>query len=586
MKRRINLLCLALLAPLTAVAQEPIFTQVVEGTATKIVIDDLSCRAAIDPMIYGQMLEDCNDNVVYGGVVSQEGVINATVHEKLAALQIPVMRWPAGTAIYDYEWRKGVGTPRTAVKEKIWGGYEYYTFGTDEFINWCRKMETEPYINIPMGNNNTYSHSLKDALDWVKYVNDAPDSPMGTMRARNGHEAPYGVKYWCLGNENYLGNTFHASENAITYATTLSAYASAIKRLFPDVSLLAVGHTGDWNMTVCEKCGEYLDFLTLHYYLNAKVDKNVLTDPDKTLFAPEKVEANIRRFAGELKAYNAANGRTLNPIRFSIDEWNCRHSVRDGNNYSFTRKDARRLYDGAAIASMLNVFIRTSPHVGMANYIFPVNGHGLLKTVGGQDAYETVGYHVFDLYRRFMRGHAVGVRVTGPGMKGMNLSDLPLSGDADTALRNVTRDFCFVGCAAALDDEGRLAVALVNRSYDTPQKVTLSASDAIRGYEVVEAWSVSHRDVTAENTTENRDNVTASRIAMTGSTLVLEPCAVTVVVLKNTGQGSGVKRAHVAGDKAAELYSAGGVRVPSCVAQSSGIYILRSGVQTAKVAMK
>ena len=324
MKRRTNLLCLALLAPLTAVAQEPVFTQVVEGTATKIVIDDLSCRAAIDPMIYGQMLEDCNDNVVYGGVVSQEGVINATVHEKLAALQIPVMRWPAGTAIYDYEWRKGVGTPRTAVKEKIWGGYEYYTFGTDEFINWCRKMETEPYINIPMGNNNTYSHSLKDALDWVKYVNDAPDSPMGTMRARNGHEAPYGVKYWCLGNENYLGNTFHASENAITYATTLSAYASAIKRLFPDVSLLAVGHTGDWNMTVCEKCGEYLDFLTLHYYLNAKVDKNVLTDPDKTLFAPEKVEANIRRFAGELKAYNAANGRTLNPIRFSIDEWNRR----------------------------------------------------------------------------------------------------------------------------------------------------------------------------------------------------------------------------------------------------------------------
>ena len=89
-----------------------------------------------------------------------------------------------------------------------------------------------------------------------------------------------------------------------------------------------------------------------------------------------------------------------------------------------------------------------------------------------------------------------------------------------------------------------------------------------------------------ENTTENRDNVTASRIAMTGSTLVLEPCAVTVVVLKNTGQGSGVKRAHVAGDKAAELYSAGGVRVPSCVAQSPGIYILRSGVQTAKVAMK
>lgn len=542
MEKRVGLLYLMSLAVLGSAAQEPVFTPKVEGTSTQILIDNLSSQACIDPMIYGQMLEDCNDNVVYGGVVSKEGVENAAVAKKLSALQIPVMRWPAGTAIYDYEWQKGVGPIRTAVKEKIWGGYEYYTFGTDEFISWCRKMNTEPYINIPMGNNNTFSHSLKDALDWVKYVNDTADSPMGALRARNGHESPYGVKYWCLGNENYLGNVFHSSESAEAYAAMFKDYASAIKRLFPDVRLLGVGHTGSWNKTVVSGCGEYLDFMTLHFYLNAKVDGSVLTEPEKTLFAPEKVEANIRLYARDLEEYNKSMGRTRNPIRFSVDEWNCRHSVRKGNGYSFTRKDARRLYDAAAIASMLNVFIHTSPNVGMANYIFPVNGHGLLKTVGEQDAYETPAYYVFDLYRRFMKGCAVGGSVRGPGLKDVNLTGLNLSGDADAALRNVTGDFCFVGCAAAVDGEGRLAVAMVNRSYDTPQRVALHVEGSVDEYEVVEAWSVSHTDVCAENTPENRHNVKASRITVVNNTIELNPCAVAVVVMKKRDGGKLVGR--------------------------------------------
>ena len=191
---------------------------------------------------------------------------------------------------------------------------------------------------------------------------------------------------------------------------------------------------------------------------------------------------------------------------------------------------------------MLNVFIHTSPNVGMANYIFPVNGHGLLKTVGEQDAYETPAYYVFDLYRRFMKGCAVGGSVRGPGLKDVNLTGLNLSGDADAALRNVTGDFCFVGCAAAVDGEGRLAVAMVNRSYDTPQRVALYVEGSVDGYEVVEAWSVSHTDVCAENTPENRHNVKASRITVVNNTIELNPCAVAVVVMKKRDGGKLVGR--------------------------------------------
>ena len=531
MNNRHSLFFILLLAvvPATFWGQEPVCNQMVSGSGTIVRIPDLQTSAAVSPMIYGQMLEDCNDNVVYGGIVNKLGEENYMVTELLKKLQIPVVRWPAGTAIYDYDWRRGVGPLRTAQSEKIWGGKEFYTFGTDEYINWCRKIGAEPYINIPMGNNNTFNHSLDEAFDWVEYVNGEAGSPMGAYRARNGHRDPFGVKYWCLGNENYLANQFHESENASVYAEKLYAYASALKRHFPEISLLGVGHTGDWNETVLDKCGRDIDFLTLHFYLNAKINDRELEAPAATLFAPEKVEASIQRFSHALNAYNKSAGRQPHPVRFSIDEWNCRHSVYNGSGYSFTRKDARRLYDAAAMACMLNVFIRTSPFVGMANYIFPVNGHGLLKTVGEQDAYTSACYPVFDLYRHFMTGRAVGVEVTGPGLKDVSLNSLDVAGDVDSSLENVRRDFCFIDCAAVADEAHRLVVSLVNRSYDTSQEVGISAPP---GYEAVEAWTIDHTDVRAENTAEERENVTARQIAIRNDKLTLSPGAVAVVVMQ------------------------------------------------------
>ena len=83
--------------------------RVTEGNTTTISISIPAQSRSINPMIYGQMLEDCNDKVIYGGIVNNEGKENMAVTELLRPLSIPVMRWPAGTAIYDYEWRKGIG---------------------------------------------------------------------------------------------------------------------------------------------------------------------------------------------------------------------------------------------------------------------------------------------------------------------------------------------------------------------------------------------------------------------------------------------------------------------------------------------
>ena len=113
-------------------AQEPTYSQsVVEGETTVVTITESSSTARVNPMIYGQMLEDCNDAVIYGGVVNNEGKENEKVIDLLKPLNIPVMRWPAGTAIYDYDWRKGIGPieKRVAEKEHVWGGMDQHLYG-------------------------------------------------------------------------------------------------------------------------------------------------------------------------------------------------------------------------------------------------------------------------------------------------------------------------------------------------------------------------------------------------------------------------------------------------------------------------
>src|SRR3546814_13231504 len=86
---------------------------------------------------------------------------------------------------------------------------------------------------------------------------------------------------------------------------------------------------------------------------------------------------------------NSKLSRTDHPIRLSVDEWNNRHSVESDGKYTFSRQSPRRQFDVAVVGGMLNAFIRQSPHVGMANYIFPVNAHGLIRTGGNDGAYRS-----------------------------------------------------------------------------------------------------------------------------------------------------------------------------------------------------
>lgn len=489
---------------------------------TKVTVSVPSQSARVNPMIYGQMFEDCNDNIIYGGVVGKNGEPRPHVDEMLKPLQIPIMRWPGGTFVHEYHWERGIGPfdKRPVVEVECWGGIENHRFGTDEFLQWCNKMGIESYINFNMANH-PEGGTIEEALNWIEYANGSQDTPYGKKRVENGHPEPYGVKYWCIGNENYGSYGINTKESSVEYSSRLQQWASAIREKHNGLQLLAVGHTYDWNQSVLELNGKLIDFLTQHYYVHTSIKNDSIVEPLNSLFAPTKMEAHLIKLSTLLHSINEKLDRKENPITLSVDEWNNRHQVFDGETYKFTRNDLRRQFDVAVTAGTLNAFIRQCATVGMANYIFPVNGHGLMRTIGENDAFCTPVYYIFELYRKMMIGQLLDLSIEGPGVSSSELK-LSISGDADE-INMENKTLSFIDGAAVLADDGSINIAIVNRSPNSTGVVKFNFPDS---YIPEKKWEIIHHDINTYNSTSNRNEITPQEEIITKkrTTFEIPPC--------------------------------------------------------------
>ena len=159
-------------------------------------------RSEYNPMLFGAFLEHF-DNQVYGGVfcpgspLADEDGFRKDVIEAVKELKVPIVRWPGGCFVSAYHWKDAVGPNRQAVWDKAWQVEDPNTFGTDEFVKWCRKVGCEPFICTNAGTG-----TMEEMSDWVEYCN-LTKGKFARQRAENGHPEPFNVKYWSIGNENW-----------------------------------------------------------------------------------------------------------------------------------------------------------------------------------------------------------------------------------------------------------------------------------------------------------------------------------------------------------------------------------------------
>jgi alpha-N-arabinofuranosidase len=222
---------------------------------TRIDLDVRRSLGTLDRRVFGGFVEHLG-RCIYGGLyeegspLSDDRGFRLDTLALLKELRVSVLRWPGGNFVSNYHWQDGVGPKdgRPVRPELAWGGIESNRFGTDEFVAYCSELGAEPYICLNMG-----SGSLEEALAWVEYCNSGRRTYWADRRRANGHEEPYGVTWWGLGNEIY-GPWQVGALSAEEYVAEATRWARAIRMIDPNVKLVSCGEVGwtEWDRIVID----------------------------------------------------------------------------------------------------------------------------------------------------------------------------------------------------------------------------------------------------------------------------------------------------------------------------------------------
>jgi len=293
----------------------------------------------------------------------------------LKQLNSPVYRWPGGNFVSGYDWKDGIGDPdrRPPRKNPAWKGIEHNDVGIHEFMDLCREINTEPFIAV-----NTGLGGAKAAAEEIEYTNGGTDTPMGKLRASNGHPEPWGVKWWAIGNEMY-GDWQLGHMPLEEYVKKHNRVVDAMRKVDPTFKPIAVGAKGQWSIQMLTTCADHMSLISEHLYCQDKEDVVVHAN---------QIADEIRRIAEAHRGYRKTiSSLAGKDIRVAQDEWNYWYGANEygelGTRYF--------LQDGLGVAIGLHEFIRNSDLFFMANYAQTVNVIGAIKTTKTRAEFETTG---------------------------------------------------------------------------------------------------------------------------------------------------------------------------------------------------
>ena len=379
-------------------------------------IDEKQKKGHINAEIYGHFSEHLGRCIYEGLYVGENSDIpnvngmRKDVVDALREMKIPVLRWPGGCFADEYHWKDGIG-PKESRKKMInthWGGVvEDNSFGTHEFFELCEQLGCKTYVNGNVG-----SGTVQEMSEWVEYMTFDGVSPMADARKANGHEKPWKVDYFGVGNENwgcggnmtpeYYGNLYRR------YQTYVRQYSSVA----PVRKVCCGPNASDyfWTEGVLKTCFAsphpenahgYMDALSLHYYTvpNDWSHKGSATEFDdkewyQTLAKALFMEELIDRHGAIMDQYDPDK-----KIGLYVDEWGCWFDVEPGTNPGFLYQQ-NSMRDALVAGATLNIFNKHCDRVKMACIAQLVNVLQSVILTEGPKMILTPTYHVFHMYRK------------------------------------------------------------------------------------------------------------------------------------------------------------------------------------------
>lgn len=424
------------------------------------------------PMLYGHFIEHFHRQI-YGGVyqpghpLSDEDGFRTDVLEAMRRIKTPILRWPGGCFVSSYHWKDAVGPDRKPLFDKAWRVEDPNTFGTDEYVKLCRKLECEPYICTNAGTG-----TPEEMSDWVEYCNLENEGQYAKWRIANGYEKPHAVKYWSIGNENY-GHWEIGAKSAEEWGRLVRESAKMMRHVDPtaELSAAAIPDTA-WTMNLLRTCGEYLDWISIHEYWDMMPEVNSPATYEQCMAFTDRIDHSVREVRGMLAALRL-DGR----IRIAFDEWNLRswhhpnvHTIRQGvdrEGYLTPRdkNDDNSTYtmaDAVFTACFLNAMHRHCDVVGMANFAPVLNTRGCIYSDDNGIVLRST-YHVFDLYVNHLGDTVVDLWAEGD----MPRMTVPFKWGGERTV------YCVDLIATAFADKPGLAIAAVNKDAENAHTIRI-----------------------------------------------------------------------------------------------------------------
>jgi alpha-N-arabinofuranosidase len=448
----------------------------------RAVINQARYKADLDRRLFGSFLEHLG-RAVYTGVYDPKSPLadkqgfRTDVISQVKGLNVPVMRYPGGNFVSGYNWLDGVGPKdkRPTVLERAWNSLEPNQFGTNEFIDWCRLVNTDPLLGFNLG-----TATPEMAVAYVEYCNVESGTKWSELRKSHGYAKAHNVRQWCMGNE-MDGPWQMGHMSAREYGRKARDSAHQIRVIDPTLQLIACGSSNTimptylvWDREVLEECYDQVDAISLHNYYGNTRELTGNSTP-RYLAMNLDMERQIHEIAA---VCDYVQGLLKSPKRLwlSFDEWNVWYRARTGDavngHRAFAPKLLEEVYnleDALLVGGFINSLIRQSDRVRVAclaqilNVIAPLvtNETGVLR--------QSI-FYPYAWALQYAKGRVLDLEVAG--------ETYPI------AAAGLRADFArddqvpFVDVVVTVDQPNKTAcVLMLNRDLENPRDLNLEWRD-------------------------------------------------------------------------------------------------------------
>ena len=492
----------------------------------------------ISPRLFGAFLEPIG-SMVNGSMYNPK---HPTADDKgfrrdfidaLKSTGLPAVRLPGGNFVSGWDWKDSIG-PREKRKPHLdlaWFQYIPNDIGHDEYLQWAERVGFEAMYTINLGTGD-----IKDAISIVEYSNHEGGTYWSELRKEYGHEKPYGVKIWYLGNE-MDGPWQIASweKNPRGYGIIAHEVSKAMKWVDPTIQTVACvssspfQHTyPQWDLEVLQECYETVDYISLHHYHPAPLGdfgallggSAMLEDYIRTEIAlcdfvqtklrtPKQMMLSFDEYASMMRPVNKLHygrGANINLTSFFEVDPNNTYVHHDPDNWA-TRTillpSGPEILNAITSASTMLTFMRHADRIKIGCM---TTGLDALAATNREYVWRSASYYPMIQLIEYGRGVSLMPSVD------CDTYDIPGYAVSDVHQYDTHEAIQYIESAAAYDEvNGELNVFVINRNWE--QDITLELDvRGFEGYDFVEQIQLYIDDINAANSYEN-PNVIAPSIS-------------------------------------------------------------------------